>query len=191
MDPFVRRLVTTLGTHAELLKWLATDDLVGAIATAIDRLAQGQSPARDLAVLRPAQGFSVVRRGGDRIDPASFARYTPLVQAVAAVDPQALAQAFTTLRPRLAEAYAKQGHPEGGFDEAVRRAVAVVTSTPDAPADAALVPGVGGYAYADPALERLPPAQRHLLRMGPENARLVKDAASRFGAALSAISASR
>jgi hypothetical protein len=192
MDPFVRELFATLDPQAELVKWLATDDLVGAIATAIDRLSQGQSPARDLAVLRPAQGFAVARRDGlVRPTPSSYTRYAPLVDAVASVDPARLAAAFTTLRPRLAEAYASQGHPAGGFDDAVRRAIAVVATTPDLPHDAALVPGVGGYAYADPAFERLPPAQKHLIRMGPDHARRVREAARRFGDALAAAGTAR
>lgn len=187
MDPYVRALFATLRTHPELLKWLATDDLVGAMATAIDRLAQGQSPSRDLAVLRPTQGFAVARRSDvTRTDPATYARFAPLVAAVSTVDPASLAAAFRTIRPRLEEAYVAQGHPAGGFDEAVRKAIDVVASTPDVPADAALVPGVGGYAYADPAIERLPAAQKHLLRMGPAHAQQVREAARRFGAALAA-----
>ncbi len=189
MDPYVRELFATLGAHPELLKWLATDDLVGAMATAIDRLSQGQSPARDLAVLRPTQGFAVARAGGvTRLDPATTARYAPLVAAVATVNPATLAAAFTTLRPRLAEAWVAQGHSDGSFDEAVRKAIDVVATTPDVPADAALVPGVGGYAYADPAYERLPAAQKHLLRMGPDHMRRVREAARQFGAALAATS---
>lgn len=187
MDPFVRELFAALGAHPELLKWLATDDLVGAIVTAVDRLAQGQSPARDLAVLRPAGSFAVVRRGGvTRTDPASHMRYAPLVSAVTTVDPAALAAAYATLRPRLEEAYIAQGHPGGGFAEAMGRAITMVTTTPDLPEDVALVPGVGGYAYANPAFERLPPAQKHLLRMGPDLTARVREAVRRFGAALAA-----
>ncbi len=187
MDPIARALLGALSTHPELLKWLATDDLIGSLATAIDRLAQGQSPARDLAVLRPAQGFAVARyEGVARVAAASHARYGPLVTAVAAIDPAALAAAFVTIEPRLAEAYTRQGHPNGGFAEALQRAIAVVAATPDIPADAALVPGVGGYAYADPAFEQLPAAQKHLARMGPEQARSVREAARRFGDALTA-----
>lgn len=189
MDPYVRSLFATLSSHPEFLKWLATDDLVGAVATAISRMSQGQSPSRDLAVLRPAQGFTVAQRGGvTRIDTASYARYAPLTAAVASVDPAVLATGLATLRPRLVEAWVAQGHSETTFDDAVRRAVNVVATTPDIPADAALVPGAGGYAYADPELERLPGAQKHLLRMGPEHVARVRDAARRFGAALAASS---
>ena len=192
MDPVVRELLAALGTHPELLKWLATDDLVSGVATAIDRLAHGQSPARDLAVLRPTPGFVVTRRNGvAHLSAPSQARYAPLVTAVAAVEPAALAAAFLTIEPRLAEAYTRQGHPNGGFAEALQRAIAVVSATPDVPDDAALVPGVGGYAYADPAFEQLPPAQKHLARMGPEHTRRVRDAARRFGEALAAARAAR
>jgi hypothetical protein len=192
MDPFVRGLLAPLGPFPPLLAWLATDDLVGSIAVAIDRMAQGQSPSRDLAVLRPAQGFASARRDSvTRVDPASYARYAPLARAVAGVEAGRLAAAFTTVRPRVAEAYARLGHPDGGFDDALRRAIEMVTSTPDVPADAALVPGAGGYAYADPAYERLPAAQKHLLRMGPEHVRLVRDAARRFAAALEAPAVAR
>lgn len=187
MDPVARELFAALSTHPELLKWLATDDLIGSLATAIDRLAQGQSPARDLAVLRPAQGFAVTRHEGvARVAAASQARYGPLVTAVGAIDPPALAAAFVTIEPRLTEAYTRQGHPNGGFAEALQRAIAVVAATPDIPADAALVPGVGGYAYADPAFEQLPAAQKHIARMGPEQARRVRESARRFGDALTA-----
>lgn len=185
MDPVIREMVGTLANHPLLLKWLATDDLTGAIATAIDRLANGRSPARDLAVLRPEAPFTVRRRGGTMTaDDASVRRYDPIVAVVSAVDPVKLAGVFTTLKPRLAEAYTRQGHPEGGFDDAVRRAIEVIVTTPDVPADAQLVPGVGGYVYVDPRWQALPPAQKHLLRMGPENVTRVRDAARQFAAAL-------
>lgn len=192
MDPVTRELLAALSTHPELLKWLATDDLIGSLATAVDRLAQGQSPARDLAVLRPTQGFVVARHDGvAHVAATSHARYAPLVTAVVAIDPAALAAAFVTIEPRLAEAYTRQGHPNGGFTEALQHAIAVVASTADVPDGAALVPGVGGYAYADPAFEQLPPAQKHLARMGPEHARRVRKAARRFGDALEAARAAR
>lgn len=192
MDPVVRELVAALSTHPAVLAWLATDDLVSSLVTAVDRLAQGQSPARDLAVLRPTQGFATTRRAGvTRVDPASYARYAPLAQAVASVDPQRAADVLIRLRPRLDEAYRAHGHPEGGFDDALRRAIATIATAPDPPDDAALVAGPGGYRYADPAFEGRPPAQKHLARMGPNHLRTVREAARRFGAALDARAAAR
>lgn len=187
MDPLVRELVSALSTHPTVLAWLATDDLIGSLATAIDRLAQGRSPARDLAVLRPRDGFTSVRRNAiTQVDPKSYARYTPIAQAIASVDATRAAELYERIQPRLDEAWRAQGHPDGGLDDAVRRALATVTTTPDIPADAALVPAAGGLKYADPAYEQLPEAQKQLARMGPVNVQLVRDAARRLGAALDA-----
>lgn len=185
MDPVVRQWLARLGSSPALLSWLATDDLLGSLVGAVDRLAQGHSPARDLAVLRPTTAFGSRRRDNVTIvDPGSYARYAPVVTAVTAVDPAALADVVVRWGPRLEEAYRAQGHPEGGFDLALARAIDVVVKTPDVAPEAALVPGVGGLAYADPAFEKLPPAQKHLLRMGPDHVRAVRDAARRFGEAL-------
>lgn len=185
MDPMVRGLLSALSSQPALLQWLATDDLVGAIATAIARLGAGDSPARDLAVLRPVQRFAIVRRGAtSRADPAGYGRYDALVAAVTNVDATRLAAAFTTIKPRIVEAYAAQGFDAATFDRTLARALGVVVATPDAPADVALTPAVGGFAYADAELERLPAAQRHLLRMGPAHVKAVREATQRFAQAL-------
>jgi hypothetical protein len=184
MDPFLRTLLSGLSSHPQLLAWLATDDLLGSLATAIDRLAQGQSPARDLAPLRPAEGFAVATRRGTTIpESRGYARYDGLAAAVASIEPAKLAAAFRTIEPRLAEAWARQGR-SGSVREAALRAAAVVAATPDPPDEVALVRRVSGYGYANPELEALPPAQKHLLRMGPANVARVRQAAGAFAAAL-------
>ena len=38
----------------------------------------------------------------------------------------------------------------------------------------AVEPDGGLWAFSDPAVERLSPAQKHLVRMGPDNAALVQ-----------------
>ena len=173
MDGFIRGLFSGLSNHPQLLAWLATDDLVGSLATAIDRLANGQTPARDLAPLRPGTGFAVVtRRGVPYVDPASYARYDAIVQR-----PPAL----TRRGWRRSTRPSSRGWPKptrgGPHRLAARRrarANATILATPDPPAEIPLVAGVGGYAYADPRLEALTPAQKHLLRMGPANLQKVR-----------------
>src|SRR5438094_562357 len=53
-------------------------------------------------------------------------------------------------------------------DGLIQRFVAVVEG------DVELTPKVSTYAFADPALEGLSPAQKHLLRMGPKNERAIQ-----------------
>src|SRR5690348_4489876 len=66
MDGFLRPLLAALSARPELAKWLATDDLVGQLAMAIDQAAGGGTPARDFKVIAPAGTFATARRGTRR-----------------------------------------------------------------------------------------------------------------------------
>ena len=54
MDGFLRPLLSALSSRPELARWLATDDLIGQLAAAIDQASGGGSPARDFKVIAPA-----------------------------------------------------------------------------------------------------------------------------------------
>ena len=93
MDSFLRPLLSALSSRPELARWLATDDLVGQLAAAIDLAATGASPARDFKVIAPASRFVPGGRGGRRtIDPASYRRYDGLVETVTSIDAASVAQ---------------------------------------------------------------------------------------------------
>ena len=51
----------------------------------------------------------------------------------------------------------------------------MLLATPTVDGPIRIVPGKGAtYAFADPRLEALTPAQKHLIRMGPENQRMIQ-----------------
>lgn len=177
MDPFIRSLVGGLSSRPELARWLTTDDLTTHIASAVDQLARGLSPARDAKVIAPSGPFSTTKRGGrEVIAPESYARYDGLAATAASIDPAAAARVYRTLSPRLSEAYRLLGRPDGDLDAAVQAAIVTLLATPPVTGPVEVVPGRGNtYAFADGRLESLKPAQKQLLRMGPENARLVQD----------------
>jgi hypothetical protein len=176
MDPFLRTLIGTLSARPELGRWLTTDDLTGHIVTAIAQIARGVSPARDAKVIAPAAPFSTVTRNGRLfIAPESYERYDGLAATVESLDPASVARVYTTIKPRLAEAARMLGH-EDDLDASVEAAIDVLLQTPAIGESVELVPGRGNtYAFADPRLESLKPAQKQLLRMGPANARTVQE----------------
>ncbi|RPJ77860.1 MAG: DUF3014 domain-containing protein, partial [Acidobacteria bacterium] len=141
---------------------------------------------RHLKVLAPKEPFRT-ERSGDRIvvDPASYRRYDGLAQAVAGLDANGVARLYSTLKPRLADAYRELGHPDGNIDAAIEKVITHLLETP--------APGAGerelredsvSYRYADPRLERASPAQKQLLRMGPENQALIQEKLREIAAAL-------
>lgn len=174
-DDWVRRAVAALSSHPALARWLVTDDLVRRFTAAVDNVAAGQSPRPHLGFLGPAGRFAVAESGGEEyIDPASFARYDRIAQVVDSLDEAGTVQLYRQLRPLIRQAYADLGYPDADFDRTLRRAVEHLLAAPVPRAPIELEPEVAGYRFADPALESLSAAQKHLLRMGPANARLVQ-----------------
>ena len=176
MDTFLRALLGALSSHPDFIRWLATDDLIRQMASGIDRIARGQSPAADLIVLRPSGDFAVQGRpNAATIDPASYRRYDRLAAMVESLEPRGIVAAYRTVQPRLDEAYRALGRSPGGVDDAIDASLELLIETPIPAAPVAVVPGKGAtYAFRDPELERLAPIQKQLLRMGPDNARRIQ-----------------
>lgn len=177
MDTFLRALLGGLSTSPELARWLATDDLIRQMANGIDRVSRGQSPAKEVAVLKPSGTFepSGLRQRAT-IDPASYRRYDGLGLLVSSLDARSVANAYRTIQPRLDEAYRGLGRSEGSVDQAVSLALQTLIDTPVIREPIRIVPGTGAtYAYADPALEKLAPAQKQLLRMGADNVARIRE----------------
>jgi hypothetical protein len=185
-DPVVRMLARMLSDHPTFLAWLASDDLIRAFTVTVVKVADGQSPATHLGVMRPRSGFSVRRRGDDVYpDVRSHDRYTTAAAALASIDPAASAQLYATLKPRIEDAYRELGYSNPPFDRTLERAIAHLLATPVPDQPVRLQPGrATEYLYVDPDLERLTAAQKHLLRLGPRNARAVQTSLRNIAAAL-------
>jgi hypothetical protein len=171
MDGFLRPLLAALSSRPELAKWLATDDLVGQLAAAIDLASAGASPARDFKVIAPASRFVAAGRGTRRtIDAAAYRRFDGLVETVTSIDAASVARIYKTIRPRLNEAYQRTGNPTGNVDNAVLKALDILLDTPIVKDPIPIVEdGKAGWVYADDELEELLPTQKQLLRMGSAN----------------------
>jgi len=176
-DPVVQGLVRELSAHPVVTAWLTGSGLVRDFAIVVASMADGRSPARFLAVLRPSSTFRTIeRKGTEYIAPQSYDRYAAIAGAVASVDPAGAARLYATLKPRIQEAYRDLGFPPGlSLDQAVERAIVALLDTPITVEPVRLRPKGIGYAFADERLERLTGAQKHLLRMGPRNVRIIKE----------------
>ena len=184
VDEFASVMASTLSQHPRVVAWLATDDVVRRFVTVVDAVATGKSPALHLGALRPSGAFRTAEKGeAVFIDPRTFQRYAPVVEAVNSVDVAATARVCSALKPRLDDAYAelKRG---GTFDETLERAIVSLLRTPAIGPDTRLAPQGSSYQFEDPALEGLTPAQKHLARMGPDNTRAVQNKLREIAAAI-------
>jgi hypothetical protein len=184
----VRSLLEGLSTSPGWRRCLSEEDPLRRAAVLADNLAEGVSPRKALVCLAPPGGFAVERRGGRAVVAASsWRRYDEVAGMVAALDVRAVAGAYRDLAPALQAAYRALGYPGASLDAVVGKALRRLAAVPVPPdgAEVEVVEAKGAlWAYADPRLEALGPAEKHLLRMGPQNARRVQQKVRELEAAL-------
>lgn len=178
--------IRALGNDPQLASWAEQGGLVRRIASSVQLVADGESPRPVLGFMQPKRGFGVDRKNGKLyMSAASTSRYDDVTRALASVDARAAGRLYLTLSDYLESAYreiAPQGKRfDAGFKEAVDRLAAVPVS--DEPVEVVPMQTGVGWAFADPKLEKLKPAEKHLLRMGPKNAREIVSKLKAFEAA--------
>ena len=175
-DPLVREMLGKLSASPTLAAWLATDGLIRAFVVSVENVADGVSPAKHARALAPRSAFRTLTENGvTSVDARSYARYDGIANAAASMDAAGLARVYSILKPRLIEAYAELGHPQGDLDAAVERAIVHLLQTSVVEDPIVLRPRVLSFRYDREDLEALSPAQKQLLRMGPRNVKRIQD----------------
>lgn len=144
-------------------------------AIVTDNLAEGVSPRKQLDFLAPSKPFSVERRGEVTVvSPASHHRYDAFADAVGSVDVGKLLTVYRTLHVELEHAYRALGYPEASLDAVSVRALRRILAAPVPTGDVVVEGTKGGYVFSDPKLEELGPVEKHLVRMGTRNERIIQ-----------------
>lgn len=174
-DARVRELVGPLSTDPELAKWLGVEGLLQRFTTAVSNIADGESPRMVLSFLAPTEGFKVVEaKGKTTIDPQSYARYDAVARVMGSLDVPGVARVWLELKPLVDRVYAELAPPGRTFEQTLNQAIEHLLAVPVPEGDVEVVPKGGLYAYAEPKLEGLSRAQKHLVRMGPRNMKAIQ-----------------
>ena len=174
-DEVVRLLAGKLSSHPQLAAWLAPEDLVRRFVAAVVNVANDESPRPQLGYLEPDGDFRVREREGELyVDPRTYARYNLITEVFTSLETAEGVRLFRSLKPLFDEAYRDLGYPSGDFDKPLAQAIDRLLATPIPAETVAIEQRVTRYRFADPELEALSPVQKHLLRMGPRNARQVQ-----------------
>lgn len=184
-DPWVREVVGQLSSHPKLASWLLPDELLRRFAAVVDNVASGASPRPHVPFLAPRAPFEVHRIAGEpHLSEASYQRYDELAAVIGSLDVEGTAALYRSVKPLLQQSLADLGYPDRDFDDVLAEAIRRVLETPVLEQEPALVAGVSSYEFADPRLENLSAAQKHFLRMGPDNLRRVQATARQLAAKL-------
>jgi hypothetical protein len=175
-DSFLRELLQGISNDAFLRTLLDAEDLARKFVVSVANVAEGRSPAKQLAHVRPEEPFKAIDTSvRTAVDPESYRRYDVPARFFQSLDASALAALYRRLEPLFEEAHSELGLTERkGFRDTLTRAIDTLLAVPVVEGPVRIRAVNVNYVYEDPALEKLSPAQKHLLRMGPENTRRVQ-----------------
>ena len=163
-----------LGTAGQ--QYLIPGNIIERSASLIYLMAQGDVPYKLLPVSRPKAAFPI-RDDGTQVvtDPAGFERYDALTQWLQSLDLESLLSSLEWFMPLFREAWSYYGEDPAAFDMAVVITLDLVIATPEIDlSEARLIRKEAVWIFEDPAIEGLAPIQKQGLRMGPENAKILK-----------------
>lgn len=175
-DFTARDALAGLSPASEWQEWLAQQDLLGRFTAAVANIAEGESPRAALVFLAPKETFDVIERKKKiYAAPAAYARYDTVARVIGSIDANGAAFAYRKLKPLVDGVYAEIARPGARFDDTFKAALDRMVNLPLPEGDVELVSKGALFAYADPKLEALSQAEKHLLRFGPKNARVVQE----------------
>lgn len=193
-DTQLRKLAAGWSSDPTFAKWLDLLSLRHLVAAA-QLVADGASPrpalpflsitgpfvVREVEAPKPAKG-KVRPPPGLFVATASYARYDGLLQVFGSVNAAAAGDAYAQLRPFCDAAFGEIGRPGKRFDDVLTAALRRVLEVKPIDGEVELVPKGAVYAFADPALEALSAAEKQVLRLGPENGRVLQRQLREFAA---------
>jgi len=151
--------------------------IIERVVATVDNLPRGHVAERMRPVSALSSGFSVESEGGNlyAITSDSYHRYDPLVAVVSSVDANILIDLYRRYYPLFQKAYVDLGYPRGFFNDRLVEAIDDMLATPVVEEPVILIRPHVLYEFEDPDLESRSSGQKLMLRMGSDNAALIKE----------------
>jgi Protein of unknown function (DUF3014) len=174
-DADVQGGLTELFGQDAVKRFLVPERLVRNIVVTIDN-APRQQMAVNQRPIKPTPGELITTGPEDArvLAPENYARYAPFVALVRTIDAKTLVSLYRGLQPLFQQAYEELGHPNQAFNARLIEVIEHLLATPNVRDEIRLVQPSVQYRYADERLEKLSAGQKLLIRMGPENAAVIK-----------------
>jgi len=184
-DDTIRSMAGELSSHPEAATWLMSKNLIRKFVGAVDNIANGLSPRSQIDFFALEENFKIIEKDGlYYVDHEGYDRYNLVGNVFSSLDSERWVQLYEQSKLLIQEAYRDLGYPEEDFNKTLTAAIVELLKAPVVEGDILLEAKVISYAMADPALENLSEAQKHLIRMGPENVRKIQAKLREIGLAL-------
>lgn len=174
-DAVMLKLAEFLLGKPDLLALVVPQEVVRRIVISVDNIPARTVPQNRLPLKQPEGTFLVVKNGEDIVlDSNNFQRYGRYAALMDGLDSRRLVDAYVHLYPLFQNAYRELGYPKAYFNDRLILAIDNLLATPEVQGPLLLTQPAVFYRYADPQLEDLSAGQKLLLRMGPDNAAVIR-----------------
>ena len=175
-DSFVMSQITALANGAQIVRYLASDQIIRKFVVFVENISRGGFPQTGLPY-KPMQTDMPVRNIDDNLfvmDASAHARFDQVIGTFMAVDTDTALTLYRLLSPLFQQAFAEIGFRNENFDDTLRKAINVVINSEDVAGPYQLVKPSVMYLYADSSIENLQEVHKQLIRIGPENSTKLK-----------------
>ncbi len=174
-DEFIYDKLTELSP--ELAKLLKTDRQIPKIILIINDFSQGQRLHKHMRWLNLDEPFIAKEDPqGLYLPSKSYQRYNAFAEAIDSINVHDFLALYQKIRPLCQEVFAQFGYPDNyRLEDLIKKAGAEILSAPVVETRIALVKPSVLYQFADKDLEALSPVQKQMLRMGPQNTRIIQN----------------
>ena len=174
-DSFVSDALADLIGNPSLMKLFHADRVIHNIVVTIDNLPQERVPVDVMPFSAPKGHF--LTSGTEEhlsISPKNANRYESYVKIAEAIDAKKLVGLYVRLYPLFQQSYVELGYPDSQFNDQLAYTLDDLLDTLDTKEPIKLVQPKFFYQHADPNLEELSVGQKIMLRLGGNNAKIVK-----------------
>jgi Protein of unknown function (DUF3014) len=179
-DDFIRQALFQLSPG--LAQWLKADQLIRRYTVIANDFAQGSRISKHMSFLGLVEPFAV-EQGATAltIAPKSILRYNNVAQTIQAIDAKVAVAFYQKIRPLMLQVFAEFSYPSDiSLESIIKKAAGEILAAPVIEGEIDLVRPSVFYKFADPNLEALSPVQKQMIRMGPENTKIIQNKCREF-----------
>jgi hypothetical protein len=161
------------------------DLLIRHIVATVDNLPRHEAPSK-MWPLHPAGSWLATKgtEGSLTLDPANAKRYAPYMAVVQQISVDKLVTVYRQFYALFQQAYVELGYPDAYFNDRLVVAIDDMLAAPEPQGPIELIQNKVRYQFADADLESRSAGQKIMLRIGVENARIVKAKLRKLRAAI-------
>src|SRR5262245_41095941 len=175
-DPAISDALGQFFGKKSIEELLVPEQVVRNIVVPVDHLPRKQV-AEQRRPVKATSGETIAVTSGESItlSPENSARYAAVMKLIKNTDTKQLGTLYIRFYPLFQQAYEDLGYPGMYFNDRLVEVIDHLLKTPTVRTPIPLKQGRVFYEFADPDLEARSAGQKLLLRMGNENAEIVKN----------------